>query len=195
VANAPWWYPDPSPSDESPLDARGDWDRCSIGGPGYWQELPGRCKVEVERVVKLKVNDSAGTHGGRMVYNGFDFATVTIEWLVWTPKQWSDAQTLVAELERGLRSSSKDKPFSWFIASPATTARGVERITIAKIKGPSVGPIADTRIFTLECREYYDPPKSNATTTVSSSKLDPQKNALLKGNPATLPKPIASPHH
>lgn len=153
MANIPSWRTSPEA-----------WNTVTLAGI----ELPGVCKVDVERERSIDVKKPSGADGATTTDKGAKPAEVKITWVLWndvdeefTEEQWASAQEILAVLEP--RPGAVKTPVPLDIAHPMAALRSVSSVVIKKIDTPDVD---DDGLLTikLECVEWR-PPKPKGTST------------------------------
>lgn len=165
MARAPWLHSDPD-----------SWDRVVLGGV----EIPGLASVEDVKVSgRWDIKEAPGTDGAIETYKGYTPASWRIRVRLWTEEQWDLWQ---AALLKFRPRPGKATPGAFDIIHPATAAWGISSAIVTEVTGPSPGDPDGVLEFILECREYFAPPKKNATGTASGSVGGPGSKEKMIGN-------------
>lgn len=149
------------------------WDRVVLDDV----EWPGLATVTVSRANKWDAKKAKGAHGEEREFSGVDPAKVTIVIKFWDFNAWYEL--VVSDLIKVVEPNpEKKKPDSIKIAHAVAQARGVDRITVDTVDGPTK---AEEGIWTLtiQATEYRPPSTKNATGTATGKGSPPgdPKNA------------------
>ena len=139
------------------------WDRVVLAD----YEWPGLATVTVSRANKWDSKKAKGSHGEEREFSGVDPAKVVITIKFWDFDAWY--QIVVSDLIKTVEPDpGKTKVDSITIGHAVAAARGVTRITVDSVDGPTK---VEEGIwsFTVNATEYRPPSTKNATGTASGS--------------------------
>lgn len=129
------------------------WDACFLAS----QRVPGLVKVTCATQRKVDSANGPGLDSATLRFQGLDPAEVGIEIVVWTAEHLSDLDLLLSLVAP---KKSKKPPQPFVLAHPVTDAAGVTAVVVEKIDWLKEGPVPQSRMVTLGCKQWLLPKKS-----------------------------------
>ena len=129
------------------------WDACFLAS----QRVPGLVKVTCATQRKVDSANGPGLDSATLRFQGLDPAEVGIEIVVWTAEHLSDLDLLMSIVAP---KKSKKPPQPFVLAHPVTDAAGVTAVVVERIDWLKEGPVPQSRMVTLGCKQWLLPKKS-----------------------------------
>lgn len=163
------------------------WDGLRLGpklslAPGIVTDL------RVSRSQRLDVQSRAGANGATIAAQGYEPAKVTIELTLWTARHRKLAAQLLEVLVPKLQ---KSKPEAIAVYHPTLAMHGIKSLIVQSVEGPSLPKAEGIQTMSLECVEYFPPPKAAKSKTTKVTSLAGQVPTYVATNdsPAGPPSP------
>jgi hypothetical protein len=159
------------------LYAPDPWDTVKIGGI----QLPGLCSVKGEPTLAFDKKKAGGVDGATITVNGYLPGPVTIECLLWTPKQLAKMEEIAPLLWTKPNKKSTAKELAKPIVNPAFALWGIASVVVLGVSVPEKGPVTGSRIVRIKCVEYVETKAVKKTATAKGAAKVPIAKEL---NPA-----------
>lgn len=126
------------------------WDVCFLAA----QRVPGLVKVTCSTQRKVDSANGPGLDSATLRFQGLDPAEVSIEIVVWTDEQLTDLDLLLATVAP---KKTRKPPSPFTLSHPTTDAAGVAAVIVEKIDWPKDGPVPQSKVVTLGCKQWLKP--------------------------------------
>ncbi len=168
----PFWEPEGGQVGNDYADT--EWDLFFIGG----EPVPGI--VEVDATPERKADDKspAGRNGSTITFHGRKAATFPVKVRIWTPRQWSDFQNLVARI---WPNGGAGEPKAYDLSHPGLQFVGISAAAVLSVSAPVPTGNKGERVITIRFVEYKQRDKKKVTKRLSGSKSELRAEFATEG--------------